>query len=126
MANGTGIVLTGATNSVIGGTARPANVISGNTYGGMRLESGSSGNVIEEELHRLGRHGNRDPRQQPGRHLDHGHPNNTIGGAIAGAGNVISGNNGPGIEITGEASTGNVVAGNYIGTNAAGTASAGQ
>ena len=48
--------------------------------------------------------------------------NNTIGGATAGAGNVISGNSGTnsdGVEI--ELSSGNYVLGNRIGTNASGT-----
>jgi parallel beta-helix repeat protein len=48
---------------------------------------------------------------------------NTIGGATAGARNVISGNNGSGVEIW---SSQNLVAGNYIGTNAASTAALGN
>jgi titin len=48
--------------------------------------------------------------------------NNTIGGTVAGAGNVISGNNQAGVFITGSGTTRNIVQGNYIGTNAAGTA----
>ena len=102
MANGTGIVLTGATNSVIGGTtAAQRNVISGNTYGGMRLESGSSGNVIEGNYIGLDATGTATHANSLDGILITGVSNNTIGGAIAGAGNVISGNNGPGIEITG-------------------------
>ncbi len=46
----------------------------------------------------------------------------TIGGTAAGARNVISGNSGDGVEITGTGSSGNVVSGNLVGTNAAGTA----
>ena len=49
--------------------------------------------------------------------------NNTIGGTGAGAGNVISGNSGDGIDIL---SDGNFVLGNKIGTNAAGTAALGN
>ena len=44
----------------------------------------------------------------------------TIGGSAAGAGNVISGNNGYGIEVL--SSQNNVIQGNYIGVNPAGTA----
>ncbi len=51
---------------------------------------------------------------------------NTIGGTAAGAGNVISGNAGDGIEITGSAATGNVIEGNLIGTNYTGEASLGN
>ena len=47
---------------------------------------------------------------------------NTVGGTIAGAGNVVSGNGDYGVRLTGSAAIDNLVAGNYIGTNAAGTA----
>ena len=52
--------------------------------------------------------------------------NNTIGGAAAGAGNVISGNTQYGIQITGEASAGNAVAGNFIGTDQSGSGAVGN
>jgi parallel beta-helix repeat protein len=48
--------------------------------------------------------------------------NNTIGGTTPAAGNVISGNNGNGIEASGSGSNGNQILGNKIGTYAAGTA----
>ena len=47
--------------------------------------------------------------------------NNTIGGTADGPSNVISGNTGDGVEITGPHATGNVVAGDYIGTDLTGT-----
>ncbi len=47
--------------------------------------------------------------------------NNTIGGTTTGAGNLISGNSGDGIDINGSGTTGNVVEGNYIGTDVTGT-----
>ncbi len=47
--------------------------------------------------------------------------NNTIGGIADGPINVISGNTGDGVEITGTGATGNVVAGDYIGTDITGT-----
>src|SRR5262249_29993666 len=46
---------------------------------------------------------------------------NTVGGTVAGAGNVVSGNTLSGI-IIGPPRTGTVLAGNFIGTNALGTA----
>ena len=126
-ANDMGVVLTDAMNSVIGGTtAAQRNVISGNTYGGMRLESSSSNNVVEGNYIGLDAAGTAARANGLDGILVTGAPNNTIGGVAPGAGNVISGNSGPGIEITGAASTGNVVVGNYIGTNAAGTAALGN
>src|SRR5262249_29649017 len=44
-------------------------------------------------------------------------PNVTVGGTAAGAGNVISGNNGDGVEMGSAANTGDVVEGNFIGTD---------
>ena len=49
-----------------------------------------------------------------------GGTDNTIGGTTAGAGNVISGNAGDGVDDIGANS--NLIAGNWIGTNADGTA----
>ncbi len=47
--------------------------------------------------------------------------NNTIGGTADDSSNVISGNTGDGVEITGTGATGNVVAGDFIGTDITGT-----
>ena len=49
-------------------------------------------------------------------------PANTIGGTTAGDRNIISGNDGFGVQILNANATLNSVLGNYIGTNAAGTA----
>jgi CSLREA domain-containing protein len=51
---------------------------------------------------------------------------NIIGGTTAGVRNVISGNNGTGIEFNTGAGLDNVIEGNYIGVNAAGTAPLGN
>lgn len=51
------------------------------------------------------------------------HATNTmVGGTTAPDRNIISGNSGDGVHITGPASQNNLILGNYIGTNAAGTA----
>ena len=55
--------------------------------------------------------------------LQQGASNNTIGGLTVGAGNVISGNSGDGVDLSGTSSfstTGNVVEGNFIGTDVTG------
>ena len=56
--------------------------------------------------------------------IENGADGNTIGGAAAVAGNVISGNAGSGIVI--DDSNSNIVVGNLIGTDAAGTAALGD
>src|SRR5207237_10263401 len=55
-----------------------------------------------------------------------GAPGNTIGGTTPSARNVISGNDGRGVEIASSGATNNQVRGNYVGTNAAGTAARGN
>ena len=44
-------------------------------------------------------------------------PGNLIGGTVAGAGNIIAGNTGNGVHLSGSSTTGNVLWGNFIGTN---------
>ena len=51
---------------------------------------------------------------------------NTIGGSVAGAGNVISGNAGDGVELNGSTATANVVEGNLIGTDYTGESALGN
>src|SRR6185437_796051 len=48
---------------------------------------------------------------------------NTIGGTVAGAGNVISGNGPAGIEVN---ANNTLIAGNYVGTDASGTIAIGN
>ena len=56
--------------------------------------------------------------------MSSGATGNTIGGTAAGAGNLISGNTGLGIELS--SAPGNLIQGNFIGTNAAGTTALGN
>jgi hypothetical protein len=49
-------------------------------------------------------------------------PGNTIGGLTAGSGNLISGNNGDGMQINGVQTDGSVIIGDLIGTTADGAA----
>ena len=54
--------------------------------------------------------------------MNAGASNNTIGGAAAGAGNVVSGNTQHAVTVVGNTSIGNIIQGNFIGTNPTGTA----
>src|SRR5262249_54771579 len=57
---------------------------------------------------------------------ENGATGNTVGGTAAGARNVISGNRGDGIDLTGSTTAGNVVQGNFIGTDLTGAAALGN
>ena len=114
---------TTTTGNTIGGSAAGAgNVISGNNGIGINITSGANGNTIQGNLSASTPAGNLDlGNTGDGINLN-GVTGTTVGGATAGARNVISGNNNVGIRIQGAAATGNLVRGNYIGLNAAGAA----
>ena len=118
-------IILGSTNNTIGGTtAADRNIISANTVDGIQIRNaGTSSNVVLGNYIGLDVTGTVDlGNTNQGVAIFGSATNNTIGGTAAGAGNVLSGNNGEGVRITGSGTTGNVVLGNLIGTNAAGTA----
>ena len=123
-----GIYLNAATTTLIGGTAAGArNIISGNlnaanTSDGIWVDAGSS-NTIQGNYIGVDITGNAAQANFAAGIVIQDSPDNLVGGAAAGAGNLISGNGSYGLEISGLAATGNLVQGNYIGANAAGTAS---
>ncbi len=121
LGNTWGMVVYGSDN-VIGGTAVDAgNVISGNSSTGVWLTGASAtgnlvqGNFIGTDINGTTALGNGD-----GVRIDGGANNNTIGGTISGARNIISGNTSDGIQISGVTTTGNIIQGNYIGTDVTG------
>jgi photosystem II stability/assembly factor-like uncharacterized protein len=110
--NNTGLVASG--QSLVGGTEPGAgNLISGNVEVGLQLSGTATvkGNLIGTDASGVRALGN-------GKGIDVQSVNAVIGGAEAGARNVISGNS-VGVNFGGVS---NVVVGNYIGTNAAGDA----
>jgi hypothetical protein len=124
--NGIGIDLASGTNQIGGTSAGLGNVISGNTGNGVTIfGTGAAGNVIEGNLIgtdltgtiALGNGGSGVVIVGPG---------NTIGGTLAGAGNVISGNKAVGVMIIGSGTTSNLVQGNFIGTDSTGTKALGN
>jgi len=122
LANGTGVrVGSEARDNTIGGTTAGArNVISGNTGNGVEfLNNGTQSNTVAGNYIGVDATGSARLGNWYGVYLPAGP--NTIG--APGAGNVISGNDRGGVEIT---SWRNVVAANYIGTDASGTAAIGQ
>jgi hypothetical protein len=115
-----GIYIGSSGNTVGGAVAGAGNVISGNTYQNMMLDTGASGSTVQGNF--IGLNAAGDAALVNGWHgLQVLSANNTIGGITAAARNVVSGNASAGIILEGASATGNVVTGNYIGTNAAGT-----
>ena len=118
-------IYAGSDNNTVGGTtAADRNVFGGNTANGVDISGasgGSSGNVVEGNFIGTDATGTiAKANASDGIHLSNGTTNNTIGGTATGAGNVISGNSGFGISLSGTGTSGNVVEGNYLGTTVSG------
>ncbi|MFL5730080.1 MAG: beta strand repeat-containing protein [Cytophagaceae bacterium] len=110
--------------NIIGGTLPgEGNVISGNLYGIFLAGSSPNGTIIQGNI--IGPQANGNTRIPSNTQTDgiwiSGSPNNTIGGSVAGARNIISANEDDGIYIELAGSTGNVIKGNYIGLDKTGT-----
>ncbi len=122
-----GISIDSAGSNTVGGTTSGArNVISGNTSYGIEIYSpGATGNSIQGNYlgpavtgqSALG-------NQLCGVHIQS--PGNIVGGALGGAGNLISGNGQDGIFLDGASAANNFVQGNYIGTANGGASSLGN
>jgi len=127
----TGIKLLSGNNTIGGTAAGAGNVISGNAQRGIDLtELGSSNNVIQGNFI-----GTNAAGTAPIGNGTYGinlirSENNLIGGTVAGARNVISGNVDRGIFISGSPPTqvcsGNMIQGNYIGTDVTGNVGIGN
>ena len=120
-----------ATGNRIGGTASvtpdgpctgECNLVSGNGYNGIGVwHAGAPNNIVEGNFVGVNAAGSWVIRNANiGVELNET-PNNTVGGTTAAARNILSGNAGAGVFITGAASTGNLVTGNYIGVNSTGS-----
>ncbi len=127
---GDGILIpSGEFNNTIGGTtAAVRNLISGNSLFGIEIAGlGTNGNLVEGNYIGTDIAGSTALANGAGGvRIQSGASNNTLGGASAGAGNVISGNTGPGVTIRSGLTSGNLLQGNFIGTNVSGTAALGN
>ncbi|MFO0850510.1 MAG: right-handed parallel beta-helix repeat-containing protein [Gemmataceae bacterium] len=121
LANGV-VIRGGASANTIGGTTPGAgNLISGNNRGVHILEPGTSGNLVQGNLIGLDATGKvARSNETQGVVVGQGATDNTIGGTVAGAGNVISGNAGAGVMFDGVGTTGNRVVGNRVGLDQVG------
>ena len=123
------LVSSGQSNNTIGGTTTAArNVISGNTLYGIEIAGlGTNANLVDGNFIGTDINGSAAvPNILGGMLIQDGPANNIVGGTSAGAGNLISGNTGPGVTLRGGLTTANLVQGNFIGTNAAGAAALGN
>jgi trimeric autotransporter adhesin len=136
--NDVGMAVEGGDRNQVGGT-RPGegNVISGSRFWGLSIEAGEDddsaravGNLVLGNKIGTDAAGTKavpngslvvsgSTVPSPGVQVYEG--STTIGGAEAGAGNVISGNTGDGVQIVGAEATGIKVLGNLIGTDVTGT-----
>ncbi|MBM2840910.1 MAG: repeat-containing protein, partial [Bacteroidetes bacterium] len=115
-----GIQLEGPRNIIGGPTIAESNVLSGNGNSGIYIyTSSATGNKIQGNYIGTAANGTDTLGNTFGIVIDHA-PNDTIGAAIAGGGNLLSGNYFAGIYIYHPTSTGNVVQGNFIGTDITG------
>jgi hypothetical protein len=123
--NGEGVSIFDDDNRVGGTAPGDRNVISGNDGYGIEVDAVHrtliQGNFIGTTSQGTAALGNRFE----GIHIEDS-ADTTVGGAVAGARNVISGNDDHGISVEGDHDGVTVIQGNYIGTNAAGTAALGN
>lgn len=113
--NSNGILISSSYNTIGGATPGSRNVISGALWSGIAIQSGID-NVIQGNYIGTNYTGKTPVGDQYGV-TDYG-SENTIGGAVAGVRNIISGS-GDGVNLWGG---GSKVLGNYIGTDVTGAA----
>ncbi len=115
IANGNGILLSGANNTLIGGSINgEKNVISGNHLAGIAMAYyGTRNNVVKGNYIGTDYTGMNPISNHTGVHIFSNANSNTIGGTTAAERNIISANYEMGISM--EAADSNIVKGNYIG-----------
>jgi hypothetical protein len=127
-----GVLIFSVSDNTVGGTTAGArNVISGNNQDGVQI-SGNASIGVATGNQVLGNFiGTRAIGSEALANTEDGVDIfdarvNTVGGTASGAGNVISGNQDDGVEISGNLSTDNQVLGNFVGTDENGTADLGN
>jgi hypothetical protein len=119
----------GAQTNVIGGnTEAERNLISGNTYDGIRLHgSGTAWNEISGNYIGTDVSGSSAlPNGENGVEITAQAQRNTVGGGATGEGNLISGNAYQGVNLDQSDTSYNTISGNLIGTDASGAAPLGN
>lgn len=115
-----GIWIYNSSGNTVGGTnVGSRNVISGNSDNGVYVQNGV-GNVVQGNLIGVNVSGTSALGNAFNGVTLYSAPGNRIGSGSPAARNLISGNRGSGVYLTGAGSTGNLVQGNYIGTTGSG------
>lgn len=114
-------------NTEIGGpNAGEGNLLSGNTFDGIDINSNSIGTIIRGNIIGLNENGMIAlPNGDIGIEIEDS-PNTVIGGSTENERNIISGNENIGIEILNNAADGAIIIGNFIGTNKDGNSAIGN
>ncbi|HZR29792.1 MAG TPA: hypothetical protein VFA71_13520 [Terriglobales bacterium] len=118
-------IQSGAANNIIGGiSAGTGNLISGNHGNGIGITlGGTTGNIVLGNLIGTNAAGTVGlANSLNGILINNNASNNTIGGQLASAANIISGNSMAGIAISDSGTSSNGVQGNFIGTDPSGAA----
>ena len=129
LGNKTGVGIgDGAQGNVVGGDSPgERNVISGNNQHGVYIYNGSDWNTVSGNYIGTDATGTQDlGNTETGVAIAYGPQNNTVGGDTEGERNIISGNDGGGISISGTDTTTNTVSGNFIGVVVSGTQALGN
>jgi hypothetical protein len=132
LGNSDGVDIQAADDSTVGGaTSGARNIISGNRDAGIQIVGDSAaGNRVQGNYIGTDKNGTADLGNSGEGVIVADASDNTIGGTVSGARNVISGNGQIGVAIEDNfppgTPTGNKIQGNFIGTNARGTAAVGN
>jgi CSLREA domain-containing protein len=116
----------GSSNNTVGGTTEVArNILSSNLSGVSLRDDGTTGNLVSGNYIGTDAGGTVKLGNNIGVYINNA-ADNTIGGTMAGAGNLISGNFDDGVQLVDAGATRNVIAGNFIGTDRDGAATLGN
>jgi hypothetical protein len=123
---GCGITVAGGSNVIGGAVAGARNVISGNKADGVLVAgSGATNNALQGNY--VGTNAAGSAKLGNGSYgVEISQPYNTVGGAVAGAGNVISGNGSSGVVLWLTSANNCRVSGNFIGTDRTGALALGN
>ena len=115
---GFGVFITGTAGVIVGGSGMgDRNIISANAMAGIGLFADTTGTLIQGNLIGTDQSGANPLGNAIGIQIDGGSSDNTIGGSVAAAGNVIAFSTGIGVDVDATAGTGNEIRLNSIFSN---------